>query len=53
MAATPPRFRGQPPPPFPGVPARHVSEVPRARQEADIFAAQREGRIQGTPYLTK
>jgi hypothetical protein len=24
-----------------------------ARQEADIFAAQREGRVQGTPYLTK
>jgi hypothetical protein len=24
-----------------------------ARQEADIFAAQREGRVQGLPYLTK
>ena len=23
------------------------------RQEADIFAAQREGRVQGMPYLTK
>jgi hypothetical protein len=24
-----------------------------SRIEADIFAAQREGRVQGTPYLTK
>ena len=28
-------------------------EAEWARQEADIFSAQREGRIQGTPYLTK
>jgi hypothetical protein len=28
-------------------------EAEWARQEADIFAAQREGRVQGTPYLTK
>jgi hypothetical protein len=28
-------------------------EAEWARQEADIFAAQREGRVQGVPYLTK
>jgi hypothetical protein len=28
-------------------------EAEWARQEADIFAAQREGRVQGHPYLTK
>ena len=28
-------------------------EAEWARIEADIFAAQREGRVQGVPYLTK
>jgi hypothetical protein len=34
-----------------GAYAGHETEW--ARQEADIFAAQKEGRVRGQPYLTK